>query len=398
MHKFVAEHLKRGMIRESKSPYVASFFFIKKKDGKLRPIQDYRPINKWTKKNRNVSLLIPQTIDRLSGCTLFIKFDVRWGYNNIRIKPGDEWKVAFLTPKGLFEPTVMFFGLTNSPATFQMMINTIFRREVALGWLSVYMDDIAIHTKPKQGETDKEHRERHRQYMHHVLDILEQNNLYLKLEKCEFEKEEIEYLEVIVGHNTLRMDPRKLAAVADWPTPKNPTNVRQFLGFTGYYQYFVPNYSGIARPLLDLTKKSIQWHWGTAQQVAFEKLKELMCKSPVLIQPDFEKKFYLQTDTSAYGVGAILLQEGEKSPFLAKHQKPVLHPAGYYSATFTPVERNYDIYERELLAVMKSLAHWRPYLGWTKEPFAILTDHACEEPTNGSFGGTGRGLKATNSR
>ena len=136
MHKFVAEHLKRGTIHESKSPYAASFFFIKK-DGKLRPVQDYRPINKWTKKNRNVSPLILQTIDRLSGCTLFTKFDVCWGYNNIRIKPGDEWKAAFLMPKGLFEPTVMFFGLTNSLAMFQMMMNTIFQREVALGWLSV---------------------------------------------------------------------------------------------------------------------------------------------------------------------------------------------------------------------------------------------------------------------
>ena len=166
---------------------------------------------------------------------LFTKFDVCWGYNNIRIKPGDEWKAAFLTPEGLFEPTVMFFGLTNSPATFQMMINTIFRREVALGWLSVYMDDIAIHMKPRQGETEKEHRKRHRQYTHQVLDIFEQNDLYLKPEKCEFEKEEIEYLRVIVGHNTLRMDPKKLAAVAEWPTPKNLTNVRQFLEFTGYY-------------------------------------------------------------------------------------------------------------------------------------------------------------------
>ena len=147
MHKFVAEHLKRGTIRESWSPYAANFFFVKKKDGKLRPVQDYRPLNKYTKKNRNVSPLIPQTIDRLSGCTLFTKFDVRWGYNNVRIKEGDEWKAAFLTNEGLFEPTVMFFGLTNSPATFQMMMNTIFHKEVAEGWMSVYMDDIAIHTR-----------------------------------------------------------------------------------------------------------------------------------------------------------------------------------------------------------------------------------------------------------
>jgi hypothetical protein len=131
MQKFIEEHLRWGTIQESWSPYAANFFFIKKKDGKLCPIQDYQPINKWTKKNRNVSPLIPQTIDRLSGCTLFTKFNVRWGYNNVRIKDGDEWKAAFLTLEGLFEPTVMFFGLTNSLATFQIMMNMIFQKEVS---------------------------------------------------------------------------------------------------------------------------------------------------------------------------------------------------------------------------------------------------------------------------
>ncbi len=131
VHKFIQEHLARGTIRESWSPYAANFFFIKKKDGKLQPVQDYRLINKWTMKNCNVSPLIPQVINRLRGCTLFTKVDVHWGYNNIWIKEGDKWKAAFLTPEGLFEPTVMFFSLTNSPATFQMMMNTIFRTEVA---------------------------------------------------------------------------------------------------------------------------------------------------------------------------------------------------------------------------------------------------------------------------
>ena len=124
--KFVDEHLKRGTIRPSWSPYAANFFFVKKKDGKLQPVQDYWPLNKWTKRNCNVSPLIPQVIDRLNGSTLFTKFDIHWGYNNIHIKEGNKWKGAFLMPEGLFEPLVMFFGLTNSPATFQMMMNTIF--------------------------------------------------------------------------------------------------------------------------------------------------------------------------------------------------------------------------------------------------------------------------------
>src|SRR6267142_1678782 len=167
-YKLVTEHLERGTIRPSWGPYAANLFFVKKKDGKLRPVQDYRPVNKWTKKNRNVSPLIPEVIDQLSGCTLFTKFDIRWGYNNICIKEGDEWKAAFLTHEGLFELTVMFFGLTNSPATFQMMMNTIFRQEVALGWLSVYMDDITIHTKRRPNETEEEHQARHREYVHLV--------------------------------------------------------------------------------------------------------------------------------------------------------------------------------------------------------------------------------------
>ena len=157
VHKFVAEHLKQGTIRESWSPYAANFFFVKKKDRKLCPVQDYRSLNKWTKKNRNGPPLISQTINRLSGCTLFTKFDIQWGYNNIHIKKGDEWKAAFLIPEGLFEPTVMFFGLMNLLAIFQMMMNTIFRKKVAEGWLSVYMDNIAIHTKPLSEEDDGQH-------------------------------------------------------------------------------------------------------------------------------------------------------------------------------------------------------------------------------------------------
>ena len=127
----------------------------------MRPVQDYRPINQWTIKNKYPLPLIPQLIDRLRGCTLFAKFDIRWGYNNVRIKNGDQWKAAFITNQGLFEPTVMFFGLTNSPATFQMMMNTIFTDKMVQGWLTIYMDDMAIHMGQRQGESDAQHRQRH---------------------------------------------------------------------------------------------------------------------------------------------------------------------------------------------------------------------------------------------
>jgi hypothetical protein len=172
------------------------------------------------------------------------------------------------------------------------------------------------------------------------------------------------------------MDPGKLKGIADWPVPQNPTEVWQFLGFTGYYWYFVPNYSKIAWPLLDLMKKNLLWHWGHTQHDAFKELKTRMCCSPVLTQPNFKERFYLQTDALAYGVGTVLLQKGKNSASLCWHAKPKTHPIAYYLATFTPMEWNYDIYEQELLAIMKSLAHWWPYLGWTKELFTILTDHA----------------------
>jgi hypothetical protein len=162
LRKFVKEHLTRGTIHPSKSPYKSRFFFIQKKDRTLRAVQDYRPVNQWTIRNAYPLPLIPELIDRLNGCSLYTKFNIRWGYNNVRIKEGDEWKATFITNEGLFEPTVMFFGLTNSPATFQMMMNSIFSEEVVERWMTIYMDDMAIHTKRREGETEQQHILRHR--------------------------------------------------------------------------------------------------------------------------------------------------------------------------------------------------------------------------------------------
>ncbi len=169
-----------------------------------------------------------------------------------------------------------------------------------------------------------------------MLNKLEQNDLYLKPKKCDFEQPQIDYLGVIVGNGKLQMDPKKLKGVADWPKPNTPTDIRKFLGFTGYYRYFIQGYSKIARPLLDLTKKAIIWNWGEPQQRTFEELKTHMCSCPVLTQPDFSRQFFLHTDASAYGMGAILSQEGDHHATAS--QKPKLHPIAYFSTTFTPTE------------------------------------------------------------
>src|SRR5712672_1466828 len=355
--KFVKEHMAKGYIRPSKSPYAAPFFFIKKKDGKLRPVQDYRRLNQWTIRNTYPLPLIPQLINKACNCTLFTKFDIRWGYNNVRIKKGDEWKAAFITNEGLYEPTVMFFGLTNSPATFQMMMNALFEEELREGWLIIYMDDmlIATHNNPIF----------HEKCVHCIFTKLLLNDLYLKPEKCVFKQQKIEFLGVILQNRTIHVDPAKTQGVADWPRPTNVTEVWSFLGFTGFYRYFIPNYLKIARPLLNLTKKTTAWHWDVQQKQAFEHLKTLMCRRPVLTQPDYARDFVVHTDASAYGVGAILLQEGEIPPNI-KTTKPLLHPIAYYLATFIQAERNYDIYERELLAVVKALKHWRHHLAGSR--------------------------------
>jgi hypothetical protein len=308
--------------------------------------------------------LIPELIARVRGASLFTKFDIRWGYNNVWIHDGDQWKAAFITNHGLFEPQVMFFAMTNSPATFQTMMNALFRKELRQDWLSIYMDDILIHTR-----SDLPY---HRTRVHQILDKLHKHDLFLKPEKCIFEQKEVEFLGVILGHNTIRMDPAKVQGVVDWKPPQTVRDIRAFLGFTGYYRYFIKDYSKVARPLIHLTKKVTPFTWEEPQVKAFETLKEHMCRNPILRQPDYTKPFFLATDASAYGVGAILLQEGDKHP---RKTSPTKHPIAYYSATFTPTERNYDIYERELLALMKALAHWRPHLAGSTIPVTVLTDH-----------------------
>ena len=243
--EFVWEQLVKGYICPSKSPYTVPFFFIKKKDGKLRPVQDYRQLNEWTIHNHYPIPLISELSAKVQGAKWFTKVDLRQGYNNICIREGDEWKAAFITNHRLFKPTVMFFGLTNSPATFQTMIHAIFTEEIVEGWLIVYMDDILV--------ANKDNLQFHKKCVYRMLEKLKQHDLYLKPEKCTFEQHRIKFLGVILENGTVQMDPAKVKGVADWSPPQNVTDIHSFLGFTGFYHYFIPNYSLITCPL-------INWH------------------------------------------------------------------------------------------------------------------------------------------
>ena len=227
---FLDKNLRKGYIRPSKSPLSSPVFFVKKKDGKLRFVQDYRRLNEFTVKNRYPLPLVSDIVNRLKGAKYFSKFDVRWGYNNIRIKEGDEWKAAFSTNQGLFEPQVMFFGLTNSPATFQALMNSIFSDLIAAGKVAVYLDDILIFTMTL---------EEHRKITHDVLNRLRNHDLYLRPEKCVFEQQEIEYLGLVIKEGQISMDPAKVEAVRNWPVPHNLQAVRGFLGFANFYRRFI---------------------------------------------------------------------------------------------------------------------------------------------------------------
>ena len=313
-------------------------FFIKKKDRALRLVQDYRALNAITVKNKYPLPLISELIEKLRGVRYFTKLDVQWGFNNVHMKEGDEWKAAFRTNRGLFEPLVMFFGLTNSPATFQTMMNDIFRELIAEGVVVVYLDDIFIFMETL---------EQHREVTRRVLKLLEENQLFLKLDKCEFERTKVEYLRVIISYNSVEMDPVKVVGVAEWPVPDNKKEVQSFLGFINFYQRFIQNFSHHARPLFNLTKNDVKWLWSQEEQSAFNTLKGLVTSAPILTSPDNSKPFRIEADSSNFATRAILSQES------AINSK--WHPVAFLSKSLSEVERNYEIHDKEMLAIIRAM-------------------------------------------
>ena len=211
----------------------------------LCPCQDYCYLNGHTIHNGYPLLLIPELIDDMKDSTLSTKFNVWWGYNNIRIRKEDQWKAAFITPFGLYEPTVMFFGFCNAPPTFQTFMNHIFTDMISEKWLKIYMDDLGIHTK--------DNLELHHQRTCQVLSRLREHGLSLKISKFSFDTPTMEYLGMIICQGLIRMDPAKLATIRDWHPPSSVKGVHSFLGFVNFYRKFIPNYSNIVAPIILLT-------------------------------------------------------------------------------------------------------------------------------------------------
>uniref|UniRef100_A0A0W0GES2 Putative Gag protein n=1 Tax=Moniliophthora roreri TaxID=221103 RepID=A0A0W0GES2_MONRR len=291
-----------------------------------RIIGNHQQRRKWWKEG-----ILEDTTDEL---WVAAGLDVRWGYNNVWIREGDEWKVAFVTNRGLFKPQVMFFGLMNSPATFQAPMNSIFADLIAQGKVAMYLDDILIYSTSL---------EEHHQTTHEVLKRLQENDLYLHPEKCEFDQEQVEYLDMVICEGVVSMDPVKVRAVKEWATPRNLRELRGFLGFANFYQRFIKNFSKIAHPLNDLTKKDCHWEWGIRQRQAFEVLKEAFTKEPILVMWDPAQPTRLEVDASGYATGGVILQQLEDG---------LWHLVAYRSESMAPAEQNYEIYNREMLTII----------------------------------------------
>jgi hypothetical protein len=344
----VQELLQAGVICPSTSPYSSPVVMVLKKEGTWHMCPKFCALNKLTIKDKFPIPVIDDLLDELSGAQYFTKLDLHFGYHQIRMQEADIPKTTFRTHEGHYEFLVMPFGLCNAPSTFQSLMNHVFCPFLH-HFVLVFFDDILIYSKTWQS---------HLSHVDQILHLLSQHQIFLKQSKCAFGTSEVEYLGHIVGKASVRVDPKKIEAMQDWPHPKTLKILRGFLGLTGYYRKFVKNYGKIVTPLTALLKNNyFTWTPTTAQD--FQTLKMAMCTTPVLALPDFTKTFVLECDASGKELASILMQEGQPLAFTNKQLS----------------ERNLgkSIYEKEMLAILHVVDLWLPYL--LGKCFQIKTDH-----------------------
>lgn len=356
LRKYLTENLAKGFIRPSSSPVSSPVIFVKKPGGGLRFCVDYRKLNEITIKNRYPIPLIQETLNRLSKAKYFTKLDIVAAFNRIRITPGHEHLTAFRTREGLFEYLVMPFGLANAPSTFQHYVNDVLRPFLDT-FCTAYIDDILIYS---------DNLDDHRKHVDQVLSALNTAGLHLDIDKCEFHQRRVKYLGLILTTDGIEMDPEKVSAILNWEAPKNVKDVRSFIGFANFYRRFIDDFSLLSAPLIRLTRKDVKFEWSDHCQQSFDRLKTAFTSAPVLRHFDPLLPCVVEADSSDYCTGGVLSQEDVEG---------VLKPVAFFSKRLSPAECNYEIYDKELLAIIRCFEQWRPELEGAIYPVKVLSDH-----------------------
>ena len=350
----IKDLLSKGLIRESTSPYAFPVTLAPKKDGTQRLCIDYRRLNAITIDDKMPMPRIQEVLDRLSDSKYFTTLDIAWGFWHIEMEIDSIEKTAFVTNEGHYEWMVMPFGLKNSPATFQRTIQKILGALLYRGTIN-YLDDIIIYTKTF---------EEHLQLLSEVFQVLSENSIKLKLSKCEFAKEKVTYLGHTISLNSVRPSPEKTSAIRDFPVPTNLKETQSFVGLAQYFRRFVKDFTQIAKPLTNLTRKNVAFSWGSEQQIAFNTLKRRLTEEPVLTLWNPKKQCILYTDASSVGIGATLMQIAEDG------QEHVIE---YFSKRLDKHQQNYSASELECLAVVEAIEHFECYLN---QQFTVISDHS----------------------
>jgi hypothetical protein len=363
-YKYMVENLDKGFIAPSSAPFASPILMARNpSSGKLRFCVDYRKLNAITKKDRYPIPLVDELMDRLAGAKFFTKLDIRQGFHRIRIDPDSQDLTTFRTRYGMYKYKVVPFGLSNGPAVFQRYVNSTFF-DYLNKFMIVFMDDLLIYSK-----TIREHKE----HVKKVLERLREAGLQASISKCEFHVQRTKYLGFIITTEGVETDPEKVAIVRGWKIPTSVKGVQSFLGFCNFYRRFIRNYSKISRALHRLTKKDRQFIWSPDCQAAMNALKQALTSAPVLRYYNPTLRTRVETDASDEVVAGVMSQQDPESM--------EWHPIAFYSTSMNPAEQNYEIHDKEMLAIIRAFQEWRPELEGLQRvgPFEVITDHRALE-------------------
>nr|ATA66765.1 Pol [Haliotis discus hannai] len=373
MFQEVKDHLQQllacGIIRRSHSPWASNVVLVRKADNSLRMCIDFRSLNRRTVKDAYALPRIEDIFDRLAGSKFFTVLDMKSGYHQIEVDEQHKARTAFTVgPLGFYEYNRLPFGLVNAPATYQRQMEHMLG-ELHLEICMIYLDDLIVFS-----DSFEEHLLR----LEKIFQRLRESGLKLAAKKCDFFQEQVKFVGHIVSADGIQTDPAKIEKIVNWPTPKNSEEVRQFLGFAGYYRKYVKNFSRIARPLSELlpptvkkkqpykknTDSRTKWIWGQQQSAAFQQLKDVLSSPPILGYADYALPFEVHTDASSHGLGAVLYQEQDG------HKRVI----AYASRGLNKAEKNYPAHKLEFLALKWSVTEkFYDYL--YGHNFTVMTDN-----------------------